>query len=192
MVSIRGLPESDLTEAIGLHNQYTAQDRSLEEFRSRFQETPSLFIGAYDDADLIGICLGWPTDSGVVQLVGIGVAPDRRGRGIGSRLIEQFEASAGELGMQKITLGSAGGAVDRFYVTHGYSPSKILVRGTTETLPSDYRTLGFDVVEEHSEGDSLKIYLGVDEYDPTELQTVRDRFQDEEAIYIMEKTLSGD
>lgn len=192
MVSIRGLSESDLGEALELQNQYTAQDRAMAEFRSKFRATPVLFLGADDDGNLVGICLGWPTDSDVVELVGIDVAPARRGWGIGSRLLEQFETNAEDLGIQKITLGSAGGAIDRFYVSNGYSPSKILVRGTAETLPADYRNLGYDVVKGQSGKSSLKIHLGVDEYDPSDLETIRERFQDDEAIYIMEKTFSGE
>lgn len=189
MVSIRELPESDLAEALTLHNRYTAQDRSLEEFRPKFQATPSLFLGAYDEMTLIGICLGWSTDPDVVELVGIGVARGLRGEGIGSRLLSHFEANAEEVGMQKVTLGSGGGPVDRFYLDHGYAPASILVRGTVETLPDDYRNVGFDIVEEQQEGEYLKLYLDVDEYDPAELQTVRDRFRDDDAIYIMEKQL---
>lgn len=191
MVSIRSIPEADLREALELHNQFTAQNRSVDEFRRESQATPSLFIGAYDTESLVGICLGWPTEPAVVHLVGIGVAPDRRGKGIGSRLLEQFERNAKALDMERITVGSAGGYVDRFYVNHGYSPSKILVRGAPESLPPQYRDLGYEVAEERTEDGILKLYLSVEQFDSEELQTVRETFRDEEAIYIMEKTLTG-
>lgn len=191
MASICRLPESDLAEALDLHNQYTAQDRRLTEFRSQFQQTPSLFLGAYDEADLVGICLGWPTDPTTAELVGMGVAPDRRDRGIGSRLLERFETEAAALGITKVTLGSAGGDVDRFYMSQGYSPSSILVRVTSETLPSDFEDLGYDIAEErHLEDGSVKLYIPVENYEASDLTRIRERFGDDEAIYIMEKTIS--
>jgi ribosomal protein S18 acetylase RimI-like enzyme len=126
-----------------------------------------------------------------VELVGIGVDPDRRGRGIGSSLLQRFETEAKALGVEEITVGSAGGDVDRFYVNHGYSPESILVRATPETHPSDVGDLGYEVVEERRQRDgSVKFYLAVEDRDPSELQTVRDRFGDGEAIYIMQKTIA--
>lgn len=192
MVSIRQISHTDLEETLRLHNQFTAQDRSLQTFESHYRETPSLFIGAYETDSLLGICLGWPASEKRARLVGIGVTPGRRQSGIGTRLISTFEENAAAIGIESISVASAGGYVDHFYAGMGFTPTRILVRGDPAEFPSEYRDLGFDIVDEQWEEGTFKLYIEVDELDHEMLSSVRETFGDDDAIYIMEKSLGGD
>jgi len=146
-------------------------------------------VGAYVDGEMVGHCLGQPEDDGVVHLAGISVANDHQRRGIGSGLLTEFEACAAALGVSRVTLGSAGGYVDRFYRERGYEPESILVRLPPDDVPENYRDLGYEIVEERMAEGVQKLYVGVDELDHAEVEGVRETFGDEEAIYIMEKDL---
>lgn len=193
MVEIRSVPVADLDTARQLHNQYTASDVSRATFREWYDQYPELLLGAYEgteDETLVGYCLGVTGhEEGGVELKGIAVTESSRRQGIGSLLLAQFESNAAELGIDHIGLGSAGGYVDEFYIENGYEPERILVRFDAATVPETYRDLDFEIVNERLDDGTKKLYVGVDEFDPAYLETVRDAFDDPEAIHIMEKSL---
>ena len=86
------------------------------------------------DGDLVGVCTGHRRGDASAELAGLGVLPERRREGIGTRLVEQFEENAAEGGFERISVGSAGGDVDNFYAALGYEPESELVRLDAETL----------------------------------------------------------
>lgn len=190
MVSIRAISESEITLAHRLHNRFTGQGRSLDTIESWYEATPELFVGAYDGDEPVGICTGRTVSGETAELAGLGVDSSVRREGVGSRLVETFEENAARLGFERITVASAGGYVDQFYADCGYAPEEILVRVSPGELPAEYRNLGFDVVNEATEGETKKLYIDVEELDPEYLAEVRDAFGDDEAIYIMENALS--
>lgn len=190
MVSVRPLSAPEIDSARRLHNRFTGQDISLETIRAWYDDAPALFVGAFDDNEAFGICLGRRHTDARAELAGLGLPPERRRDGIGTRLVERFEANAAAAGIETVSVASAGGYVDRFYATNGYSPDSVLVRATGG-LPENHRDLGFDVVEERTDGDTRKLYVDADHADPDPdfLEAVRGAFGDDDAIYIMEKEL---
>lgn len=190
MVSIRPLEAPEIDAARRLHNRFTAQDVSLETIRSWYEDAPALFVGAFDGDEAFGICLGRRRTDVHAELAGLGLSPERRRDGIGTRLVERFEANAAATGIQTVSVASAGGYVDRFYAANGYSPESVLVRATGG-LPENHRDRGFDVVRERTDGDTRKLYVDADHADPNPdfVAAVREAFGDDDAIYIMEKTL---
>ncbi|PSQ19088.1 hypothetical protein BRD00_02245 [Halobacteriales archaeon QS_8_69_26] len=144
----RPVDEADLDEFRRLHNRYVDRDESPGTVRGWYEDHPELLVGAYRDGDLVGHCLGQPGDDGVVELAGIAVENDHQRRGIGTGLLAEFEARAATLGFSRVTLGSAGGYVDRFYRENGYDPESILVRLPPEDVPENYRDLGYEIGKE--------------------------------------------
>lgn len=190
MVTISELEVADIELARRYHNRFTAQQRSLETVRSWYEETPALFLTAKTDADEVtGVTTGHRRTTTRAELAGIGVVPERRGKGLGSRLLERFEKNAAESGFERISLGSAGGRVDRFYARHGYEPTAILVRRSREAGPPDPDETDFEVLEETVDGDARKLYLAADRLDQDRLAAARAAFEDESAIYILEKSI---
>ena len=188
MVEIRSVDERDLEEFRRLRNRLTASDNSAEAVREWYDEDPELLLGAYADGELVGFALGVPGHDGI-HLKGIGVRESHRREGIGSALLDRSEAAARERDADRISLGSAGGYVDEFYVANGYQPESVLLRFESGSMPSRYRSLDYDIARERVEDGLKKCYLGVDSYDPAFLSEVREAFDDPEAIYIMEKPL---
>jgi GNAT superfamily N-acetyltransferase len=188
MVAIRSVEERELDDFRRLHNRLTASDESVETVREWYDERPDLLLAASEDGDLIGFALGVSGENGV-QLEGIGARESHRREGIGSALLDRSEAAARERDADRISLGSAGGYVDEFYVANGYQPESVLLRFESGSMPSRYRSLDYDIARERVEDGLKKCYLGVDSYDPAFLSEVREAFDDPEAIYIMEKPL---
>lgn len=197
MVSVREIPAEDVDAAHRLHCRFTAQDVPVETVRDWYDDRPGLFVGAYTDSgtvedfeagDLVGVCVGIRRSDDHVELAGLGLPPALRGQGIGTRLVERFERNAADLGVERVSLGSAGGYVDHFYAGLGYAPDTILVR----CPPGDPTARGdFEVVEERDANDVRKVYVAADEVDHDHLEGVREAFGDDDAIYIMEKALDG-
>jgi len=192
MAEIRRVEESELTLARDLLNRFTGQDRSTETVRSWYQSVPSLFLFAEDGGETIGVCTGRPAGETEAVLAGLGIVPPRRGEGIGTRLVETFDANAAEAGIERVSVGSAGGYVDEFYAACGYRPERILVMASPAELPENYRDLGYDIADERTEEGTKKLYIDVDELDQSFREAVGEAFGADEAIYIMAKSLSAE
>lgn len=191
MVDIRPVDESELADFRRLHNTYVGRNESLETVRQWHREHPELLVGAYDDGQLVGHCLGIPRSGDEVELNGIAVDQSHRRQGIGTALLSAFEDLVASLGFQRVSLGSAGGYVDEFYVQNGYSPDSILVRLDPGEDPPDYTEVGYEIRDERLDGDLKKLYVGTDEYDPGFVEEIQEVFEDPEAIYIMSKKLDA-
>jgi|GEM_PF-3363932 len=189
MVAIRRVDDGEVGHARTLHNRFTDQEQSPDTIRSWYAAVPWLFLFAVEDDAVLGGCTGRPRGPRAVSLAGIGVEPDRRGDGIGTRLLEQFEANATTHGIDRISVASAGGRVDGFYRDNGYSPVKILVMNPGGG-PSTYADTGFDLTWDRNDDGSRKCYVDVADHAAATLARVREVFDNEHAIYIMEKDLA--
>lgn len=184
---VRPVSESDLEAFRRLHNRYVDRDASPATVRDWYRAHPDLLVGAYRDGGLVGHCLGRPWDEATVEVAGVSVVPDRRREGVGTALLAALEERAAASGLDRVTLASAGGYVDEFYLRNGYAPESVLVRLDPDDLPE--RDPGYDVVEETTDGDVVKLYVDADGHDPAFLEAVRDAYGDPEAIYVMSKRL---
>lgn len=191
MTRIRSVPESDLDDFRYLHDRYVDREESIETVRDWYRERSELFVGAYRNGDLVGHCLGLPRSAASVELCGIGVAPPHRRRGIGTELLTAFEDRVASLEFERVTLGSAGGYVDEFYVRNGYSPESVLVRLDPDDSPDASRASEYEIVSSTIDDGVKKLYVAVDRFDPAFLAEVRDAFDDPEAIYVMDKRLDS-
>lgn len=192
MVDIRRVPASDFDTVLQKHHN-RIDDRDRDAVESWYRAHPELFLGAYDGDEMVGFALGRNREGTSVELVGIAVDDSHTRQGVGSRLLDAFEAAAADLGYDRVSLGSAGGYVDEFYVSNGYQPESILVRTSRSDLPENHRER-FDVLRERDDDGTWKVYLaprGSEQrpLDHERVELVREAFDDPEAIYIMEKYL---
>ena len=188
MVDVHPVPESDagtvhrkLCERVGHRDEATVC--------GWYDDHPGLFVGAYDGGGVVGFCAGRARDGPSVELVGIAVDDSHTRRGIGSRLLDAFEDAVASLGHDRVSLGSAGGYVDEFYLANGYEPESILVRLHPDDVPEDHRDLGFEILRERVDDGTQKFYVAPGGHDPERVEAVRGAFGDPDAIYIMEKFL---
>lgn len=100
--------------------------------RKRAELFPNAFIALERGGEVIGVCFGWgrsldvPTDSSFA-LDGIAVREEYQKNGYGKILIEAFEKAAAEYGYSLISVGSAGGYVEKFYMDCGFIPKEYKV-----------------------------------------------------------------
>jgi GNAT superfamily N-acetyltransferase len=121
---------------------FTAADQTIETTRRRVEHARCLV--AVEDGRLVGTVLvnsetpnplgkllGKPMAGSIHQLA---VSPDRRGRGIGSRLLAGAESCVKRLGLRDVALDTADSAPQllAFYVRRGYrSVSSVQWNGKT-------------------------------------------------------------
>jgi len=136
------------------------------------REYAPCYLAALIDDEVIGVAFGWPrrladASDATLCLQGIAVTESWQKQGIGSRLLEEFCAKAAELSCQGVSLGSAGGYVERFYINRGFQPvcyKAFDARGIyVEKVYSDIRdyetyrrvnTDGFAVLYQHGARDN--------------------------------------
>lgn len=143
------LQENNAEAFFALAQEYLGS--SPEQLQKKASDYPHAFLALMQDSALIGIAFGWPHIPNVpgeapsFGLAGLAINSTFQRRGYGSELLQAWEKHAKEYGFPTITVGSAGGYVERFYIKNGYTPIqyKIYVDGVirlakTFPSPADY------------------------------------------------------
>lgn len=134
-ITIDVVKEWDYKRVYEFQCEYLDQE-SYEEFHHRVKANPDLYLGAFIEGDLAGICYGEPTmrDKSCINLQGIAVSLDEtKGyarKGIGSRLLKSFEEAVKQREYKKIGVGSADDKkVENFYLKNGFLPIELVAKG---------------------------------------------------------------
>lgn len=140
-------------------------DSNYDKVHKREQDYKKAYLALCKDEQVIGVIFGWPRRLDAPEdesfcIDGLAVREPFQGHGYGSKLIKVFEAAAREYGFERLSVGSAGGYVEHFYIKNGFQPKEykafgetgIYVEKTFENL-RDYETYkrknpdGFVVLE---------------------------------------------
>ncbi len=178
-LEIHPLQESELRQAHDIKVEYL-EDGSFEAWSSDWKSHPELTVSCLFEGQLIGVAYGRPSPQkdGDVILEGIAVIQPHAGQGIGSQLLHFFERQAEKGGHSSVSLGSAGGYVEHFYMKNGYRPVEFVCWVSAdydlpvalkhkfgladEPLPDDTRRLSVSVQSLDNElRDRLMADLGV-------------------------------
>ena len=96
-------------------------------------EYPKAFLLLICGGEVVGTAFGrdrsrqFPEDNSF-ELCGIAVRHDFQRKGFGRSLLSEFEKAAAYYGKAAVSLGSAEGYAEKFYISCGYSPSEYKVR----------------------------------------------------------------
>ena len=107
-------------------------DSDPERLRKFAAEYPKAFLLLIKENELIGAAFGrdrsrqFPEDNSF-ELCGIAVRYDHQRRGYGSMLLREFEKAAAGYGKAAVSLGSAEGYAEKFYISCGYFPTEYKV-----------------------------------------------------------------
>ena len=107
-------------------------DSEHERMKAFYLEYPEAFLYCEEGGELVGIAYGhdrsvqFPDDDSF-ELCGIAIRYDHWRKGYGSRLIAEFEKAAKAYGGKAVSLGSAEGDVEKFYISCGYIPTEYKV-----------------------------------------------------------------
>ncbi len=117
-----------------------------ELFNDCVRANPELAI-FYEDGKhrVIGLCFGMARKVDPKEVILQGIAIDRKvvAKGLGSKLLADFERVVKEHGFNKISLGSAPDYVEHFYQKNGYIPTEYLIylKPGQENVLSDFEVL---------------------------------------------------
>lgn len=133
MDQIRIVPLKDENEKAfyDLTEEYLP-DSEPERLRKYVSQFPKAFLTLLDENEVIGVAFGWPRNievpaDGSFELNGIAVRYDYQKRTYGKKLLAAFEQAAMMYGASAVSVGSAGGYVEKFYIDCGYSPTEYKV-----------------------------------------------------------------
>lgn len=195
MITTAPIPETQFQTAFQIKMEYL-DDEPFEIFHPRYRTYPDLFVGCFQDQTLIGVCYGWPfsddfpEETGKILLKGITIIHPFSGKGYGSQLLGCFEEQVRKRGRWTITLGSAEGYVEHFYLKNGYQPVEYLIRVPKDALALDDQQKGYPIVKERWEGAEKILKIQADTYQPEFKGVLKEAFQAREVIYIFEKTIA--
>jgi ribosomal protein S18 acetylase RimI-like enzyme len=107
-------------------------------YRELLAKPDTVLLLADEDGRLVGYGLAhvmpaeetwvadtWVTGPRIGEIESLGVLPEHRGRGIGSRLLEELDEALREAGVTDVILGALAGnsAAIRLYERHGFAPT---------------------------------------------------------------------
>ena len=126
METIKIIPADDYSEFESLVAEYLP-GTSMESLRNMYTNFPSACVGYYIDGRLLGCCYGAGEADGHFALDGIAIVFPFNAHGKGGALLAFFEKQVAALGYKRISLGSAGGYVERFYLKNGYTAIELKI-----------------------------------------------------------------
>lgn len=100
-----------------------------EKMKRRAEHYPRAFVALVAGEELAGVAFGWPRELDAsgdpsFTLDGIAVKEPYQRKGYGRLLLLAFESAAEEYGYPVVSVGSAGGYVEKFYLHNGYIPKE--------------------------------------------------------------------
>ena len=88
-------------------------------------DNPMLFLASDQRGEVVGTATGVPRPDGTVEVVAMYVAPEARGQGCASQLLDAVAAGARKGGARRLTLLVTAGnhAANRCYTRYGFRPT---------------------------------------------------------------------
>ncbi|GHV41996.1 hypothetical protein FACS189490_10010 [Clostridia bacterium] len=186
MEIIKDVPETDFKEFNSIVQEYLP-GTAYAELSEMYKNAESVFAGVYLDGRLIGVCFG-EGDMGGFGLVGIAVTDTYDKHGRGGQLLAYFESAVKAKGYTNVSVGSADGYVERFYMKNGYKIESLKVLTDNE----DWKTkenppLPISAVE--TQGKHTKIVFAGVNYETTDKDKLCAFFNGFERFYVLRKEL---
>jgi predicted N-acetyltransferase YhbS len=187
-VEIRSATPADETAALALVGDLLP---GMEEaFLRCAARAPELALVAVDGGDVVGVCFAEvPHEGEGVVLDGLAVDGTRSREGLGTRLLAAFEERVAAAGFARVSLGSAEGYVEEFYLQNGYIPVEFQVTTTEEEPPLDD---ALEVMRFRESDDALVLNVASENgYTQAEKERIREMTSAHEVIFIFEKRLGA-
>jgi len=104
-------------------------------------------------------------------------------------LLAFFEAQIAALGYASISLGSADGYVERFYIKNGYTPVELKIYVSPDYDPALHANAPHPVAYTQSEGERLKLVFTVDNYQEINKAALCNHYSGSDAFFVFVKKL---
>lgn len=136
---IRKTEFDDIKEIFDFRASYI--EMNFDEFTNYFKANKDFWFVVYDNENLLGYCLGKKakSDSTYMVLDEIATNVDKGEKyirkGIGTKLIKEFEKEVWSLGFKTIGFGSGDNfKTEQFYLKNSYIPIEVVVRDNDKEL----------------------------------------------------------
>lgn len=180
------IPKKDLARAYKMQKDYTGYKGSFAKFKEKYKKCPDLFAGCYIKQNLIGICHGFKRDN-LIILWAIAIHEKQARKGIGSKLLKFFGKQVKKIGEKTISVASAGGYVEKFYLRNGFKPKLFLVRINRSKLPKNYKKKPYEIIGERGNQYKKILYIKNIKYSPELREKVKKAYNAYEVDFIFEK-----
>jgi len=137
--NINELSSPQITDFFSLVAEYLPGS-SQQIILSRIKDFGSSYICALDGRQIIGVCFGWPRKLDAPEdtsftLDGLAVTARYARKGIGKILLKKFEDSVQMQNYPSISVGSADGYVEDFYLSAGFIPTEYKIWQKDKCIP---------------------------------------------------------
>ena len=179
------IPQQDYSALQSLVAEYLSEGDSILDICEKY---PTTTVGYYFDTCLIGAAYGVASEfNDGFSLDGIAIIHPYNGVGRGGKLLAFFEKRVALLGYASISLGSAGGYVERFYLKNGYRAAELKILVPPGTTWKNHPA--FPVVEVQEQGGYDKLVLAVADYFAMDKQELTRHYGGEESFFVFTKEL---
>lgn len=130
MVEVRSVRRSELKGFYNMQQTYLNKE-SFGIFLKNFAKYRKLYLCAFRGKELVGIAYPGTLRDGSLYLKGISVnlVKGYARKGIGSKLLSEFEKKVRDRGQCVLTVGSAKDPkVERFYAKNGWEPITLVIK----------------------------------------------------------------
>jgi GNAT superfamily N-acetyltransferase len=159
-----------------------------EAFGACVARAPELALVAVQGTEVVGVCFAAvPHEGEGVVLDGLAVDGARVREGLGSRLLAAFEERVAAAGFTRVSLGSAEGYVEDFYLQNGYIPVEFQVTTAEGEPPLDE---SLEVLRFREADEALVLNVASEHgYTQAEKERIRELTSAHEVIFVFEKRL---
>lgn len=187
MDNIKEIPVDDLSKLIDIVQEYLP-GTTEDELKSWYYNNHNLFAGYYLDDNLIGVCFGKQKGKTEIQLSGIAVIHPYNKQGRGSKLIKYFENVVKTTKYEKISLGSADGYVEHFYLKNGYKAMSLKILTDNDAWQNKTHAM-YPVSRVETQEGCTKLVIEDIDYETADKKQICEFYNGCDCFYVFEKSI---
>ena len=186
MEAVKIMPESDYALLKQIVEEYLP-GTSPDNLKKICAKHPTAVVGYYIENKSVGVCYGLEIDNESFMLDGIAIVEPYNAAGRGGKLIAFFEQRVSDLGYKSISLGSADGYVERFYLKNGYTPVELKIYVEGEAWRDKCKNFKYPAVYTQAEGERTKLVIKVTDYPAMNKKEITEYYGGTHSFFVFEK-----
>jgi hypothetical protein len=187
MEDIKRICDYDFIEFNNIVQEYLP-GTTEDELYKIYHNNSSISIGYYLEDKLIGVCFGDIWDDMYFSLIGIAIIHPYNKQGRGSKLLQYFENVVKTKIYSKISVGSADGYVEHFYIKNNYVLSSLKILTDNEEWKQKHNDL-FPVSKMEKQGEYTKLVIENIVYGKIDKQKICKYYGGYDCFYVFEKNI---
>jgi hypothetical protein len=188
MECVKIIPKSDYGTLKLITSEYLS-GTDISDLNKMCENFPSAITGYYVDEKMIGVCYGFEINYENFALDGIAIIEPYNKSGRGGKLIAFFEQCVSSRGYKFISLGSANGYVERFYIKHGYTPIELKVYVENNEWELKSKNYIYPVTYTQAEGKYIKLVITVVDYYSMNQKEIKEHYNGLKSFFVFKKQI---